>query len=37
MGGRQKAINIESKQKRNINTIELEHPNLDNQILVREK
>ncbi len=37
MGGIQKAINIESKQKRNINIVELEHPNLDNQIIVREK
>jgi hypothetical protein len=37
MGGIQKAINIESKQKRNISTVELEHPNLDNQIIVREK
>jgi hypothetical protein len=36
-GGIQKAINIESRQKNNINTVELEHPNLDNQIIAQGK
>jgi hypothetical protein len=37
MEGIQKAINIESKYKRSIDTVELEHPTLDNQIIVQEK
>jgi hypothetical protein len=37
MGGIQKAINIESKPKNSTNTVELEHPILDNQIIVQEK
>jgi hypothetical protein len=33
MGGIQKAINIESKYRRNKNIVQLEHSTLDNQIV----